>query len=335
MNFDFPSYILISRTDSIGDVVLTIPLAGFLKRRYPDCKIGFLGKQYTQAVIDMSENIDEFHNWTTLEQMPNDELVNYFKNVGADWIIHVFPNKRIAQIAKKAGVPLRLGTSHRAFHWATCNKLSHFSRKKSDLHEAQLNFKLVAGVTGGYLPKLADIPELYGFTRPLQRNWIRHLVDDHKYNVILHPKSQGSAREWGLENYSALIRILPPDRYNIFITGTREEAKEVADFLEEHRERVKDVTAQFTLEELIAFISYADGLVAASTGPLHIAAALGKKAVGIFAPMKPIHPGRWMPLGVKARTLVLEKKCSDCRKTGDCMCIRSIRPGQVLAALEH
>ncbi len=39
-----PVNIIISRTDSIGDVVLTLPVAAVLKKYFPEIKIGFMGK---------------------------------------------------------------------------------------------------------------------------------------------------------------------------------------------------------------------------------------------------------------------------------------------------
>ena len=61
------------------------------------------------------------------------------------------------------------------------------------------------------------------------------------------------------------------------------------------------------LEQFIAFIAQCDGLVANSTGPLHIAGALGKDALGIYSPRKSINPQRWKPLGAKAKSFVLDK----------------------------
>jgi heptosyltransferase-3 len=63
------------------------------------------------------------------------------------------------------------------------------------------------------------------------------------------------------------------------------------------------------LDELIAFIFNADGLLASGTGPLHLAAASGIHALGLFPPSRPIHPGRWAPLGKKAE--YLESKSDD------------------------
>jgi ADP-heptose:LPS heptosyltransferase len=85
---------------------------------------------------------------------------------------------------------------------------------------------------------------------------------------------------------------------------------------------------------MTGLINDCDGLVSASTGPLHIAAALRKYALGLYPPIKPIHPGRWAPLGNKAEYLVLDKKCNDCRRTLDCQCIRSIKPEEVALKLE-
>lgn len=56
---------------------------------------------------------------------------------------------------------------------------------------------------------------------------------------------------------------------------------------------------------------------------------LGKRALGLYSPMKPIHPGRWMPLGKRSEYLVLNKLCTDCRRSKECACINSITPIQV------
>ena len=106
------------------------------------------------------------------------------------------------------------------------------------------------------------------------------------------------------------------------------------DFLKEHESRVEDMTGRLTLSELMALIGKCDGIVAASTGPLHIAAAMGKHAIGLYAPMNPICPKRWAPLGLHADYLVLDKDCSDCRHSMDCKCIRSITPEDVALKLE-
>lgn len=330
-----PERIILSRTDSIGDVMLTLPMAGILKEKFPGCKIIFLGRSYTKAVIETCEHVDQFVDWDELNKKSEAERSEIFKQLNADAIVHVFPRKEIARLAKEAEIPRRIGTTGRLYHWLTCNERMRFSRKRSDLHEAQLNIKLLQpfGINKAYSTE--ELVRYYGFTRvkPLEEKF-SSLIEKNKFNLILHPGSRGSAREWGIENFSSLIKILPQDKYKLFISGTAAEGESLHAFINEHSQ-LNDLTGKLKLEELISFIDAADGLVAASTGPLHIAAALGKKAVGLFAPMRPIHPGRWAPLGTNAKYLVLDKDCEACRKSLDCACIKAIQPSEVKAALKQ
>jgi ADP-heptose:LPS heptosyltransferase len=352
--------IIISRTDSLGDVILTLPMAGILKQEIPGCYIIFLGKAYTRPPIEACKFVDEFVDWDELSSIQHPaSSVSSFTALKADIILHVFPVKEIQKLAKLAKIPLRVGTSHRWYSWLYCNKLIHYSRKKSNLHEVQLNLKLLEPLGIRKEFPLSEIPSFYGLTKltssqvdeltssraheltsPLAHQLISssthqllHSENAGVFNLILHPKSKGSAREWGLDNFSKLIGLLPEDKFRISVTGTKEEGVMMKDFLYQHRNRINDMTGKLSLSELLAFINSCDGLVAASTGPLHIAAALGKRAIGIYAPMRPIFPERWAPLGKHATYLVLDKKCDACRKTGDCECIRAITPEEVAEKL--
>jgi ADP-heptose:LPS heptosyltransferase len=91
---------------------------------------------------------------------------------------------------------------------------------------------------------------------------------------------------------------------------------------------VSNLCGKFSLDELAAFINAADGLIASGTGPLHMAAALGRPTLGLFPPMKPIHPGRWAPLGRAAVVLCRDKPCDD---ASTCACMRNTRPEQACA----
>ena len=126
--------ILISRTDSIGDVALTLPICQALKNKYPDAEIIFIGKNYTRPVVSCFEAIDAF--WD-IDELLNQPLATQLQQLKADCIIHVFPNKKLAFLAKKAKIPMRIGTSHRVFHLFTCNERPSFTRKNSSLHESQ------------------------------------------------------------------------------------------------------------------------------------------------------------------------------------------------------
>ena len=323
------STFIISRTDAIGDVVLTLPVAGVLRALYPSARILFLGRSYTKEVIAACGHIDSFLNWDEWRQLPVREAARAMAATGANGIIHVFPDAAIARIARMARVTERIGTTNRIFHWRYCNELVRLSRRHSPCHEAQLNLRLLAPLGGRRDYSLGEIGGYYGLTRlaPLPPE-IAGLLDRSRFNLILHPKSRGSAREWGLENYARLIGQLPSDRFKVFVSGTAAEGELLAALLAEYP-RVTDLTGRLTLGQLMSFIARADGLIAASTGPLHLAAALGIYALGIYPPIRPMHPGRWAPVGPNAKVFVKAGECEDCRRTGDCHCIREIAPQTV------
>jgi heptosyltransferase III len=326
-----PSNIIISRADSIGDVVLTLPVAAVLKKYFPEIKIGFLGKSYTKPVIETCIYVDEFID-------VNDFLNKKITVVGEEpqAIIHVFPLSPIAKRAKQLRIPLRIGTTNRVYHWLTCNELVKLSRKNSSLHEAQLNLALLKpfGINENF--SLEEIAALTGMEKikPLEKNFAS-LLSAEKYNLIIHPRSQGSGREWPLEDFIQLIKILDLQRYNIFISGTEKERASLEPLFNEVKEMVVDITGAMPLDQFISFIDKCDGLVANSTGPLHIAAALGKDALGIFVPMRPIHPGRWAPIGPKTHVFVINKFCVDCKKDKlFCKCMQDIKPEWIKATLD-
>ncbi len=324
--------IIISRTDSIGDVVLTLPMAGIIKKYYPKSRLIFLGKTYTKPVVALSKFVDDFINWDELQNNPN--ALQVLKNYDSDVFIHVFPNKVLAKLVKEANIPFRIGTFGRVFHFFTCNKKVHFSRNKSNLHESQLNLKLLAPL--GILERfeLAELANFYGFENiPTLNSELKSLIDTTRTNIILHPKSKGSAKEWGLNNYLALTKLLPKEKFKLFISGTEDEGKLIGNVFLFDNDNLVSLIGKLSLTDFIAFIANTDGLVAASTGPLHIAAALNKKAIGLYSPKRPIHPGRWMPVGKHAQAVVYYPFCEKCSKGLDCDCITKIEPSTISSYL--
>ena len=332
-----PPTFIISRTDAIGDVVLTLPVAGRLKQLYPGCQVVLLGRSYTAAVAAACPWVDEFLEFN--EKTGTEEaLLNQLRSYGATAFIHVFPNRLLARLARRAGIPVRIGTRNRWWHWLTCNRLVALSRRHSPLHEAQLNLQLLAPLGPAEVLPLPAVAELVRLqpSVPLPSQFQKLLAarQPGQLNVVLHPRSRGSAREWGLGHFGELARILYQAGHRVFVSGTQAEGEELAGWLQENAVYLAaDLTGQLSLPEFIAFLAAADGIVAGSTGPLHLAAALGRHALGLYPPIRPIHPGRWGPLGPHAEYLVFDRpNCQDCRTdSAACTCIKAIETATVAA----
>lgn len=327
-----PEHIVLSRTDSIGDVMLTLPMVGLLKQAFPGVRITFIGRTYTKPVLERCVHVDRI---ITLEELEAGDAVGMLRALKADVLIHVFPRREIARWARAAGIPIRIGTSHRWWHWTTCTQRVAFSRRRSDLHEAQLNLKLLAPLVDEPSPSLAELAERSGFSAPVLPERLGAWVRPGARTVILHPGSKGSAVEWGEENFAALVRLLSAGSFTVIVTGTQAEASHYRTVLPMDLPGVIDAGGALSLAELIGLIGASDALVAASTGPLHIAAACGIRAIGLYSPRRPIHPGRWAPLGRDAHALVLDPTCAACAVGRPCDCVQRISPQRVFALLEE
>ena len=287
--FAFPSSLAIARTDSIGDVIVTLPLCGFIKKYSPNTRITFIGRGYTQAIVEACPFVDEFVNFDKHSE----------SSLKADACVFAFPDAQVMKWVKAQGVKKRIATGSRIASWKYANDRVFFSRKNSELHESQLNFHLLYPFGVKDIPTLEEI-RAWHVLKPQVESPIQ--LEPNKRSVVFHMLSKGSALNWSLHQYQELASLLPAAYFNIYITGTEEEGVRIRkDFrFDSH---IIDLTGKLSLPQLIAFISSCETLVAASTGPLHIASAVGIRAVGLYPSKRPMHPGRWRPLGERAAYL--------------------------------
>jgi len=321
--------ILICKTNQIGDVTFALPIATALKKTESAVQVIFLGRAYTQSLIEHYNDVDEFSDWDQIKDLPDEQAAQALAAINADVIFNIQADKRLAKLAKMANIPVRVGTLGRLYNWKYCNKLISLSRKKSPLHETQLDMYFLKGVGLPCDYSLQEIAELQNYRAFEPSDEVSALLDPNKFNLILHPKTRGQHIEWPFEHFAELISSLPEDKVNLMVTGSAEEGAQFAPQLIERFPQVTNVCGKVSLSGLCELISRADGLIAASTGPVHLAANFGIHTLGLYAPIKPMHAGRWGPVGKQAEVLNIEKDCSDCRTSGPCHCVAAITPPQV------
>ncbi len=324
--------VLISRTDSIGDVVLTLPMCVWIKKTYPTAKIIFLGNTYTRPVIECLPQIDEIIEWAEMEKMPVNNKVELLRSKKIDVCIHVFPKSEIASLVKKAKIETRVGTSHRAFHLLSCNVKLGFSRKKSDFHESQLNFELLKPFGIQELPSLDEISswmKSFKSKNVTLTESIQNELAKTTKKIILHTKSQGSAMEWPIEKYAIVANDLLERGFSVIFTGTEKDGVYIRSFIPQH-ENCIDTTGKLTLDQLINLISKCDTLVACSTGPLHLAGVLGLQTIGLYSPKRPIHPGRWKAIGENVQIIINDENREGSRIKPSMNSIEQIESARVI-----
>jgi len=317
--------VIVSRTDRIGDVVLTLPLCGLLAQE--GAEVLFLGRRYTTPVLEACESVSRILDWDSVADAGADAQAALLRDAGADAIVHVFARPEVARAARRAGIAKRVGTSHRLYHWWTCNALVWLGRRGSTLHEAQLNVQLAQGLLPRVDHTLAELASAVRLSpRVAAPDRVASLLTPDRLNVALQIKTRGSSREWRLERWRELMDALDAAKFRLFVIGTAEERALMSEVLASAPAHVHDLTG-LDLRELIATLARMDGMVSGSTGPVQIGAALGIHALALVPPTRPIHPGRYAPLGARAE-YVTPDQCAACasgRQPCTCMDAVSVR----------
>lgn len=301
--------------------MLTLPMCIWLRNSFPSATLVYLCKKYTSPVVLCFAPVNEILILEDLMALTQQERK---KKLSADILIHVFPNKTIASWGLFARIPHRVGTSHRWYHPFFCNHRPSFTRLHSPLHEAQLNFHLLKPLGLQEIPDFESINEVSAQFLPSNES-----IPTVSNYVILHPLSQGSAMEYPLEKYEQLASELVKKGKTVLITGTNQERKRIEGRFA-NIPSVHNLMGELSLSQLVLLIQNACALIACSTGPLHISGALNVKTIGLFSARKPIHPGRWKPLGTDSHALVFDAGCVKCEQGEPCDCIQNINTTEIL-----
>ncbi|MFL6798308.1 MAG: lipopolysaccharide heptosyltransferase II [Xanthobacteraceae bacterium] len=161
----------------------------------------------------------------------------------------------------------------------------------------------------------------------------RGLLADHRRLIALAPGAVGPAKRWPY--YAELARSLAAEESSVWIVGGPAEREAAVRIAEAGGANVKDLTGN-DLRDAVLALAAADAAVSNDSGLLHVAAALGTPAVGIFGPTSPWH---WAPLnplaGVIERAAALPcRPCHEpvCRLNHhDCM--RTVAADVVMTAI--
>ena len=312
----FPTNILIVRTDRIGDVILSLPLASVIKEHYPNCKVSFLIRDYTKPLTEANSHIDESiiikENNGRFRILEN---VRLLKKYNFDAAIVLYPTFTLSLIIFLARIKKRVGTGYRLYSFLFTDKI-YEHRKDAKKHELEYNFSLLKSIRINFQPGIDNVK----FNLNISDSSLNKIDGILKVNniqpeerfIIIHPGSGGSAVDLPIDRFKEIIKLLLDYNIKIVLTGSNAE-RTICNKLEISN-NVINLSGLLTLELLIALISKSCLLIANSTGPLHIAAALGKQTFGFYPKIKSCSAQRWGPYTNKRFIYEPELDCKDCDK---------------------
>jgi len=229
-----------------------------------------------------------------------------------------------------AGIPERIGFAGEA-RFGLVNDLRWGERKLPRMVDRCAALALPAGTT---LPANLPLPELV-VSPAKTAAWRRQNgLSDERPVVALAPGAVGPSKRWPSTSYAELAGRLVDSGSTVWVLGSPAEqplAREIAATAPAH---VHDLTGT-DLRNAILALAAADVAVSNDSGLLHVAAAAGTPAIGIFGPTSPWH---WAPLNPLAAVIeaAMPPPCRPCHQPTCRMrhhrCMRDILPAQVLEA---
>ncbi|MBI2947404.1 MAG: glycosyltransferase family 9 protein, partial [Verrucomicrobia bacterium] len=157
--------------------------------------------------------------------------------------------------------------------------------------------------------------------------------------ILLHPGARWPTKRWPVEYYQKLVHLLTssyPD-LDVAVLGTREEASLGSTITQTDPQRCLDLTGQTSLPEMIEWIRQSEILICNDTGPMHMAAALGKPVVAILGPTEARRTG---PYGQIDHVIRVDLPCapcfrSNCANPNRLQCLREISATDVFARVRR
>lgn len=311
-----PKNILIIRTDRIGDVVLSLPLAEFVKKKYPDCKVSFLLREYTKDLAFGNPFIDDVIILNEKNGKPGiSSNISLLKQKKFDTCITVYPTFQIALIVFLSGIKNRIGTGYR-WYSIFFNSKVYEHRKYAEKHELEYNVNLLKKIGIDERIDRSSINfnlNINSKSNKKVSNELKNLsIDESKPIIVVHPGSGGSAVDLPIQKLKLFVDKLCNSGLQVLVTGSKQEFSLCEKI--SNGNSAANLAGKFSLSEMTALMQKSSAFVSNSTGPIHIAAALNKHSFGFYPNLTACLPKRWGPYSNKANIYMPETNCDDCKK---------------------
>jgi ADP-heptose:LPS heptosyltransferase len=137
----------------------------------------------------------------------------------------------------------------------------------------------VAGLVGAAPVTYRPVFELADDDRAEARTVVGEAVGPR---AVLHPGATDRRRRWPVERFAAVGDALAAEGAEVLVTGTGSERGIVEAVCAGMRRPARPVVDELTIPGLAALLAGSAVLVSNDTGPLHLAAAVGTRTVGLF-----------------------------------------------------
>ncbi len=264
---------LLSRTDALGDLVVSLPVMERILQRDPTAEIHWLVRDHAAPILKAAPGVACIH----LREASQD-LTALIRSLAPDAVLNLgHRDADVTVAAKAAGVPVRVARARKLRQILAATHRLWKGRYGTGRHEAQnvLDFLAPFGWSGGAPP----LPRLRVTPAELPKG------DGPVLGVVLRGSGAGAfpSQSW----WDAALDVVRTAGWRPVILAPREASE----------------LPEADLGTLLQRLAACDAVLGPSTGPLHLAAALDRPVVCLMG-LRPNHrPDRWAPLGRRVQIL--------------------------------
>ncbi|MDP2980770.1 MAG: lipopolysaccharide heptosyltransferase II [Candidatus Omnitrophota bacterium] len=329
--------ILITRTDRMGDVVLSLPAIKAVRKAFPDAYIAIMVQPRIDDLLKGNPDIDEVIVYDKNKEnkgiLRNISFIKQLRSKRFDMALIFHTTKRINLICFLAGIPRRIGYARGKADFFLTDKIK-YTKKFGEKHEAEYSLDILRHL--GINPEFS-LPVIYVQNEDERKaeSMLKNLnVRPIEKFAILHPGASCVSKMWPLENFARIGDMLIENlKIKVMINLAPDQAglgEKVRDMMNSKPVFFCEPTA---LGELAALFKKASLVISNDSGPVHVASGVGVPVISIFGRnQKGLSPVRWRPLGNKAIAIHKDVGCADCL-AHDCkkdfMCLKAITVEEV------
>ena len=329
-----PRRILLIKPSAIGDVVHALPILSLLRRKWPDAHVSWVLTPACANLLDGHPLLNEVilfergrfgRGWR--EPAAAAGLVKFMKSLRGgefDLVVDLQGLFRSGWMAWQTRAPVRIGFAN-AREFAPAFYTHRVDVGTTEQHAIDRYLKVTAALGCGDAP--VEFP-LY--VADDDRRKVDALVPPGQPYAVLIPGTNWATKRWPVERFAALVKPLR-DRFGLpsVAAGSPNEAE-----LAGRIGAAVNVAGKTTLRQLVALLERAALVVANDSGPMHIAAALGRPLVTLFGPTNPARTG---PFRRDDAVLRLDIPCSPCyaRRCAHQSCLQWLEVESVLKLAEQ
>jgi lipopolysaccharide heptosyltransferase II len=326
--------ILILKPSSLGDVIQALPVLRLLKRHLPAGEIFWWIDSALAPLLEGDPDLTgvvrfERQRWASPRHWPEMlRSLRWMREQNFDWVIDLQCLARSGAFAWLANGKFLIGLDEvregaRGFY--------DVAVRRASFHTHAVDWYLAV------LPRLGVpvhknfqwLPERPAVAAAVQSKWPAR----NARWIALQPGARWDNKRWPAEHFAALVRALaqkfPDTRFAVL--GTAEDQPIGETIARAEPLRCLNLCGQISLLEMVEWLRRCELMVTNDTGPMHVAAALGKPLVALFGPTEPRRTG---PYGHLENVLRLDLPCSPCLKSHCTFekpeeCLKAISPAQV------